>query len=200
MRLAGLVDTGCTNTLFSDVMAVQLGIRKPSMQALALLDGSSTGAVREGVLGIKVGDRSVELRCYSVESLVLGFDVILGLDFIKAMGGVVVNGNSVQFGADLSGCAGGRESCGVIGGCAASGVASGMARDEGAGESGETSSGGEIGVGDADFEASFTGGRWVIRWKWKDGPPQRLSWCSGYNAGRSVTGLRWSWIITHGGW
>ena len=84
--------------------------------------------------------RLVSLNCL-VTDVVPGYDALLGVDFIAAMGGVTVSGR-------------GRPTFGGLPAALCS-----------------VTSEATLAVTDKDFSAAFSDGRWVVRWKWSGEEP-----------------------------
>ena len=53
------------------------------------------------VIQVAVGGRSFKLACIVARRLLSGVDAILGMDVIAKIGGLLVNGNGVQFVNDV---------------------------------------------------------------------------------------------------
>lgn len=114
------------------------------MGKVVAVDGSMVNC---GVASIDliVNGRSARISALVMDRLIPEFDVILGMDMVKLLGGVcVLADSSVHFGVHM-----GRPA-----------------------QFGLTASRkGELRIEDRDFTARFDGYRWIVRWNWTDREP-----------------------------
>ena len=115
VRYSALVDTGSTSSVLSSgvVTAAGLSVRGRKL-SLSLLNGVSAVCSEVGPVDIVVQGEEVCVDCVSVNGLVGGcwFEVILGMDAIRALGGVCVQGAEVTFGGAVKGI--GSEECPTV--------------------------------------------------------------------------------------
>ncbi|GAB1598330.1 hypothetical protein Ahia01_000109900, partial [Argonauta hians] len=150
-----LVDTGSNTT----VVAGRMVRARRKGGSIRTVDGRAVSC--EGTATVQLSVRGITLRVEAValSRVMAGVDVVLGMDAIKALGGVTVDGNGVRFGREAS---------------AVDPISPSSNATTGDGESSATTGDGEITthtIEDVDFRAEFTEGRWVVRWVWKDQPP-----------------------------
>lgn len=184
LNCESLVDTGCQRTVVSSKVIKTLGAKLDSKpQVVTMLDGKTTVCEGEVDLMIKADSHSVGLRCFVANSLVCGFQAIIGMDAIRGLGGLTVSQTSVpRFGyVDES------KKMSLV-------VAAGIS---------EVSS---VEVEDTDFSACFDGKRWTVSWKWKGEEPVLRNQCGEYaisdqcRAGYEEEVESWignSWLVEH---
>ena len=145
----GLVDTGCSTS----VVHAKFVPRCDGEQLISAFNGDQVKCMGLQKVNIVVDCVGVDVEAVISERLVEGVDAVIGVDVIDRLGGVTVHSGHVSFGV-----CGGR-------------VALFTSRCE---EkcSGSDSSG--IVVRDNDFHASFNGGKWTVKWHWKNGEPVAL--------------------------
>lgn len=134
-----------------------------------MLNGASTLCNQRVVLEMNVGGVCFRVKCIVAKELVTGCEVILGMDSIKALGGVSVIGQKVRFGAS-------------VGLCGSMGVEESSVNEEervvikGDQVKEEASKSGGVGdlvrLEEVDFSAEFQDGKWKVWWKWKDAEPE----------------------------
>jgi len=105
------------------------------------VDGSELQLLGETDVSIGVNDYEVKISCMVARKLLPNVEVILGMDVIRAVGGVMVTGRGVEF-PNIDVCA-----------------------------SGLTPRRENIRIEDKDFVAEFDGTSWKVRWIWKGDPP-----------------------------
>ena len=106
---------------------------------------------------VHVGQRLADLDCTVAGSLVLGCDMLLGLDGIEALGGVTVRRGVAMFGHLV-------------------GAAAVVDQPQDTVAAGPR----ELKVEGSDFQATFQGGKWTVNWKWKGDPPVMQTSCGEY--------------------
>ena len=162
-----LVDSGCTVTVVSRQVARIAGLKvKRVSTSLKMLDGRTAKVLGEGSTNIALATGSrVSVNCLVVDQLVLGYPVVLGMDFISRVGGVVIDQEGVSVRMQDGGL-------GVqVGAAAAGGVMTEKAEC--------------LVVEDKDFTATFSGGAWVVSWKWKGEVPRLTNQCGQYTVKNS---------------
>ena len=103
------------------------------------MNGSEVQSHGTVVKSMQMGDKLLTIKCLCAD-LLLGFDLILGMDVIKKLGGVTVTEiGEISFGEKNFELAYGAK---VI-------------------ES-------PLRIDNVDFIADFNGKRWIVEWKWKD--------------------------------
>ena len=127
-----LVDTGCSQSLISSSLLRDTNSNQMTSTGKLLTVDGSLVECGSAMIRMVVGGRPIGVQCLVIETLVAPFDLILGMDVIRRLGGLRVL------------CGGGEE---VQFGLAASGVTDASASNE------ET----QLVVEDADFSASFDG-------------------------------------------
>ena len=122
---------------------------------MTVLDGRRAGILGESCVDVlsSLGS-SVSVRCLIMNQLVSGYPVILGMDFIRGVGGVEIQGD-------------GTAKCGG-------------STSEVIGAGAEVTVGESLVVEDSDFVASFDEGKWVVSWKWKGEVPRLTNQCGQY--------------------
>ena len=138
-----LIDTGCTRTVVHTSLCVGWERREVCMLTVSgqRLDCAGTADVRVRVPGMA----AVVVDALVVGEKPLGFCAILGMDGVRALGGVTVRSPSeVRFVRESEGCA-----------CMGNGSPQDLVVDK------------------EDFCVTFdaTLSRWTVRWKWSEGEP-----------------------------
>jgi hypothetical protein len=105
------------------------------------VDGSKIHGVGEAEVAITIESLSKKVRCLVMSDLVLGYDVIVGMDVIYLFGGVNISKSRVQF-----------EQCQHV-----KHVAVALSDWPS--------------ISDKDFEAVFDGEKWTVSWKWRNAEP-----------------------------
>ena len=140
-----MVDSGCTQSLVTSAVAQARG-----MGGLILtLDGGEVKSRGEAELDVTVHGVASRVRFRVVDKLVGGLCAVLGMDFIRLMGGAFINGKDVRFTAERS--------LGI--GAAASTV---LCKPS------------QLSISDPDFLPEFDGAAWTVGWRWKEGRPPEL--------------------------
>ena len=106
-------------------------------RSVILMNGESVEYMEVCTCNVKVENQIVQLDCI-VSKVVPGFGILLGMDAVNQLGGVLVRdgGRTVVFGSEAEG----RTTVAV-------------AIDR-------------VVIDDPDFHASFSDGRWEVRWEW----------------------------------
>lgn len=142
-----LVDTGCTSSLVkSEHVAWWNG--ESNMVAF---DGHSVKCRGVSTVPLVVAGVRFLMTMTVVDEIVGGIDAVIGMDAIQRLGGVIVQGDRVQFGN--VGCA--------------------VQRDFN--RRSRMSPEAHVQIKDSDFEAWFDGKRWTVRYFWKTGTPPTLT-------------------------
>ena len=136
-----LIDTGCTRTVIQSSLCFGWKRRDVCMVTVSgqRLHCAGTADVRVQVPGLT----EVVVDALVVEKKPLGFCAILGMDGVKALGGVTVRSPSeVRFAGESEGCAGAVSPRDLV-------------------------------VDKEDFCVTFdvTRRKWTVRWKWSKGEP-----------------------------
>ena len=126
-----LVDSGCSQSIISRRFVRDV---KPFGSKVIAVDGS-TVSCGEAFVEVRVDGQVVSLLCLVMDKLIPEFDVVLGMDAIKRLGGLRLHGDaSLQFGLSAVGTK-------------------------------------SLEIEDADFQASFDGNKWTVRWRWVSEEP-----------------------------
>ena len=131
-RARALLDTGCSKSL------VGSWITKPvccSSGAIVSVDGRETSSIGSAVVRVETEGFKEMVDVDVMKSLAGQLDVILGMDFIGAIGGIRIKSGCVQY------LRRDEDSCRDVG-------ASAVTRGGGS----------DLAVSDVDFEAKFDGG------------------------------------------
>ena len=140
-----MVDSGWTQSLVTTAVAQARG--KGGL--ILTLDGGEVKSRGETELDVAVHGVVTRVRFRVVDKLVGGLRAVLGMDFIRLMGGAFICGKDVRFGAE--------QSLGI--GAVASTVSCKPK---------------ELSISDPDFLAEFDGAAWTVGWRWKEGRPPEL--------------------------
>jgi hypothetical protein len=97
-RAHALVDTGCSRTIVGRRLVRGSARIKRIREAVVMMDGSSVQCTRGAIVRVVVDGEVVEIDCLVVDT-VPGYDVLLGMDTIRQLGGVQISadGGGVQF-------------------------------------------------------------------------------------------------------
>lgn len=153
-----LVDTGSGRTLVS--ARVVGGNYGPAGARAILLANGTASSGRERVVTLRTTFRRVKLTALVVEGLEkIGVNCLLGVDFIDAMGGVLVQRGidgryKVRWGA-VCGSNEVQERKFPTASCAAKADPA-------------------LSISDKDFNAEFRDGHWTAKWRWTGDEPARL--------------------------
>ena len=138
-----LVDTGCSRSIVASWISRPSGV--PC--AVVTVDGSRVICEGEAAVSVSIGGRSIRVNCILARTLFSGVGSILGMDFIRAVGGFAINRDGIMFpGVDVNLRFVGR-----------------MAETSAAAVDSL-----ELSIVDPDFSARFDGKVWIVRWNWKD--------------------------------
>ena len=152
MLLYALVDTGCSQSIVSaDLVKVQGGSRN-----VVAVDNRVVHGVAETEVELMVGKMRLTVTCLAMKDIVSDLKVIIGMDVIRRVGGVAVDGNgNVRFGSSLVGTvmADGdgnvRSGTGLVGTAMTDGDKCGRIKDSAT----------VVEIADKDFEARFDGSK-----------------------------------------
>lgn len=97
VRVRALVDSGCSQTIISKRLVSEVfpfGGKIVSVDGSYLSCGSAT-------VELNIDERTVKVPCLVLEKLMPEFDLVLGMDVVRMLGGFTVSstGSSVRFGA-----------------------------------------------------------------------------------------------------
>ena len=115
---------------------------------VSALGGYSVNVVGSSICKFSYRNLCLKLPCFVLDVLLQGVDMIMGMDWIRQLGGVIIN-DGVKFIKENS----------SIGNVSAD----------------ECKSSGDLNVlsiDDSDFKAKFNGTFWTVEWKWKNEPPE----------------------------
>ena len=143
--MTALVDTGCKKSIAEVNECKKLDVRPRDV--IVAFNGSEIVGSGLCVVDMVVNDKRISLEVLVTKKIVRGIDIILGLDFIKLMGGVYVNESIVRFGE------GERREWSLNAASTLSAI--------------ET-------IVDKDFVANFDGSCWTVNWVWKDEQEPKL--------------------------
>lgn len=146
-----LVDTGCSKSVVGSWMIGDFGAWKGTIVGV---DGHEVSCLGYTIVPIEVDGLTVEVDCVVMERLIEGVDVVLGMDFIQAVGGLQWKQGKVRFLKDRADERQLTLSRKVQ-------VAASQAKPV-------------LTVEDKDFEARFDGRSWTVKWRWRDGQPPVL--------------------------
>lgn len=93
-RRTALVDTGCSRTIISKAVAGESGIL--CVNDVTMMNGDVVSCFKTLICTVSIAGKTIELNCL-VSEIIPGYDVLLGMDAITAMGGVTVTERSVNF-------------------------------------------------------------------------------------------------------
>ena len=99
VSVRALVDSGCSQTIISSKF-VRNDSFVPSGGRVMAVDGSLLGC-GEVSMDVVVDQHALTIPCLVMEKLISEFDMVLGMDAIKRLGGMRLNGEDggVQFGS-----------------------------------------------------------------------------------------------------
>jgi len=174
VRARSLVDSGSTVSIVTRKLCDT--VRSDSCGSVQGVADTSVIFEGESVVNVAVDGSVVRLKCLVMRSVMRGIDMIIGMDLIKRMGGVYVSGSGeVQWG--LRSCLlvkddRGNQDKGNLKRLGVNLHAGNPTPDQQVKTSHDIKSEEEaIKIDDEDFHAEFKQGRWIVRWKWKDKPP-----------------------------
>ncbi|MCH9663309.1 MAG: aspartyl protease family protein [Gammaproteobacteria bacterium] len=166
-----LLDPGCSVTLVAKAVVGNFTVRRGNELQLETMNMQRLPTQGQLQLtSLRCGDIELgPVTAYVVPSLPFKVDIVLGLPLVLRHGcwiGKVANRVTIQWGAATAGAA--------SAGAATAGAASaGAVTADAALASAVT--GGTAPINHRDFVASFRGGHWTVRWKWKDGAKPRAA-------------------------
>lgn len=131
-----LLDSGCSTSIISKRIVQNCDLRHSKRQ-ITMMNGKTTDACWEYDCCIQVLGRVVTLSCF-VCDILPGYDLLLGMDAVSALGGVSISGDRRTVTVKPN------DFCGAA------------------------LSAEELIIKDKDFEAKFENGRWVAAWKWTE--------------------------------
>ena len=142
-----LVDTGCTQSLISSSSMRDISSAPTTPGGkLITVDGSPVKCGK-ALVRMKVEGKPISVQCLVMETLVTRFDLILGMDVVKRLGGLKLccgDGGTVQFGL-----------------AAQATETKVVPRVKEA----------EMTIDDVDFSAHFDGMKWTVKWNWSASEP-----------------------------
>ena len=156
-----LVDTGSERTMI-DARVVEGTVKKQPCGGFTTADGRTVSCAGGSRIPLGLDGHCFWVHAYVVNGLArLGVQCLLGSDVIDHMGGVQVKRVRSRFVVNW-----GRPE------------ASGCCRRDSVGPSevgsAATAAGTPLEINDKDFVATFSDGRWTVKWKWSGREPERL--------------------------
>ena len=144
-KLRALVDTDCTTTLVTPEIAEDWN----GKSRITVIDGRDVDCKGISLVTLVVRRMKLNIDAVIMDRMVEGIDLVMGMDVIRQMGRVLINGDGIDFGAVK---------------CA---VAVHSSKDCEVGKEKE-----EMVIKDRDFQAEFDGRTWTVEWYWKESPPE----------------------------
>ncbi len=182
-RVQALLDTGCSQTIAARSLVrdvVGCG------GSVTTVDGREAALDGKGQIELAIGGHNLSMECLILSRLLPMAKLILGMDMVKKLGGVFIDGvnNEVKFGlsshvatycesrgisardseADrptgdtAAQCSG--DAMRACSSCHVSASEDGIVQQDG-GVAAE-----ELAIDDVDFSAYFDGSCWIVKWKW----------------------------------
>lgn len=139
------MDSGCGKSI---VPRRLVGLARGGPRNVITVDGSRVRCSGTVTVTVEVDGARVTLECLVMDNLLKGVDVVLGVDFIGRIGGVSLTSSGVEFAHRPHG----RVTMAAAAAAAPT----------------KTST---LNIEDRDFQATFDGRRWTVKWKWKEEPP-----------------------------
>ena len=174
-----LVDTGCSQTIAAKHLVKT--VSRCSGGVIAV--NGAEMKCSEGQLVVHLEGSRMSLRCLVLEKLLSQYDLILGMDVVRQLGGVRLTGTKVAFGLVAQSDSEARQEAQKSGGTRQEApVGSGARQVVQIGSrncrkvqpKGEACGDGAmapitIDMSDVDFSANFDGQKWTVAWKWTNG-------------------------------
>lgn len=154
-RVPAIVDSGCSQTLVSKDL---VRCYTSSGGAVVTVDGSRVSVLGERRFMIRASGRCVGVDCVIVKRMLSDVQVILGMDFIKRIGGIHISqtGRVILPDATELNCLVSRNADTVQHEKIPKPVVNKCD---------------QLAVDDDDFFAYFNGSEWLVKWKWAQGNP-----------------------------
>ena len=144
-KLRDRVDTGCTATLVIPEIAEDLN----GKSRITVIDGRDVDCKGVSLVKLVISGMKLNINVVVTDRMVEGIYLLMGMDSIRQLGGVLINGDGVDFGAAK---------------CA---VAVPSSKDCEVGKEKE-----EVVIEDQDFWAEFDGRARTVEWYWKESSPE----------------------------
>jgi hypothetical protein len=99
LTLVALVDTGSTHTFIREVVATQLGLRVAPRQGLSVKVANGDNVASSGIypkLRVTIAEEIFNITCYGLP--LAGFDIILGVQWLRSLGPILWNFNALSMG------------------------------------------------------------------------------------------------------
>jgi hypothetical protein len=138
VMMRGLMDSGCSRSILSRKVAQEVK-KLPTTEMIVMMNGDTEKCALSSEVIVNVKGRRVKLNCLVVDVLP-GYQILLGMDAVTALGGVRIFGN-------------GRVEIAENDSCALAEVADVDQR---------------IQIEDTDFTAKFENGKWEVEWRWRE--------------------------------
>ena len=143
-RIRALIDSGSTSSIVNAKFAEDV---YSSDSQIMNVNGQSITCDGGSTMKLNIAGVDMVHSFLVMRDFVRGVDVIIGLDVIRRLGGVIIKDGSVEFCRQVS-----HESVNPT-------LAACEEKIE------------PLVIDDPDFTATFQGSKWVVAWRWKDGPP-----------------------------
>lgn len=146
-----LVDTGCSTALVN----ARLVDHCEGEGFMTAFDGRNVKCRGVSWVQLEVAGKPLKVCAVVLDNIVNNLDLVIGMEVIDQLGGVLVDGNKIQFG---------------VGQCSVASATKNEVKD------------GDVGgdenvlcrIEDKDFTAKFDGNCWTAEWSWKDNQPPKL--------------------------
>ena len=144
-KLRALVDIGCITTL----VTLEIAEDWNGKLKITVVDGRDVDCKGISLLKLVVSGMKLNINAVVTDRMVEGIDLVMRMDTIHQLGGVLINGDRVDFRAAKYAIAvHSRKDCEV-----------GKEKEE-------------IVIEDQDFCAEFDGRTWTLEWYWKESSPE----------------------------
>ena len=94
-KLSALVDTVCTTTLVTPEIAEDWTGRS----RITIVGGRDEDCKGISLMKLVVSGKKLNINAIVMDRMVEGIDLVMGMDVIRQLGGVLINGDGVDFGA-----------------------------------------------------------------------------------------------------
>ena len=161
-QLVALVDSGCSRTVVARRLVKKLA---RSGGSVTMVDGGSVMVDCKGEVTMTVFGQTLTMECMVLAKMLTSFELILGMDFIRELGGVWIGPNKVELALLATKEAGVAER--PLGdGLKLHPALGGWPKTaEDVEELGLVSTK-QLVVEDVDFSATFDGSKWMVKWRW----------------------------------
>ena len=94
-KLRALIDTGCTTTLGIPEIAEDWNCKS----RITVVDGGDVDCKGISLVKLVVCGMKLNINAVVMDRMVEGIGLVMGMDAIRQLGGVLINGDEVDFGA-----------------------------------------------------------------------------------------------------